>query len=180
MVCERGADVWTRTRRTNGGPGCSSLEGLLQENGVSHFSCSFSVRAELATGECPRVCVPHPEAVFSRACTPPDVHASVPRGCRNTARLHFVWSAPPHTAPAAGPLRSHLSDIACRSTDFTSDLQPFQWNYGQAGPSQNEFSWTNLSSMIYLEQPVGTGFSQGKPTARVSRESASRSSAGGN
>ena len=76
------------------------------------------------------------------------------------------------TAPAAGPLRSHLSDIACRSTDFASDLQPFQWNYGQAGPSQNEFSWTNLSSMIYLEQPVGTGFSQGKPTARVSRESA--------
>ena len=77
------------------------------------------------------------------------------------------------TAPAAASLRSRPSDIACRSTDFASDLQPFQWNYGQAGPSQNEFSWTNLSSMIYLEQPVGTGFSQGKPTARVSRESAS-------
>ena len=27
----------------------------------------------------------------------------------------------------------------------------------------NEYSWTNLSSMLYIEQPVGTGFSQGIP-----------------
>lgn len=27
----------------------------------------------------------------------------------------------------------------------------------------NEYSWTNLSSMLYIEQPVGTGFSQGTP-----------------
>ena len=46
-------------------------------------------------------------------------------------------------------------------------MQPFQWSYGQAQPTQNEFSWTNLSSMIYLEQPVGTGFSQGKPNVTV-------------
>ncbi|CDO76356.1 hypothetical protein BN946_scf185011.g20 [Trametes cinnabarina] len=40
---------------------------------------------------------------------------------------------------------------------------PFQWSYGQAHPTQNEYSWTNLSSLLYVEQPVGTGFSQGKP-----------------
>jgi hypothetical protein len=34
-------------------------------------------------------------------------------------------------------------------------------------PTQNEWSWTNLSSVLYVEQPVGTGYSQGKPTARV-------------
>jgi carboxypeptidase D len=27
----------------------------------------------------------------------------------------------------------------------------------------NEYSWTNISSMLYVEQPVGTGFSQGTP-----------------
>lgn len=27
----------------------------------------------------------------------------------------------------------------------------------------NEYSWTNLSSILYVEQPIGTGFSQGTP-----------------
>ena len=27
----------------------------------------------------------------------------------------------------------------------------------------NEYSWTNLSSVLYIEQPVGTGFTQGTP-----------------
>jgi carboxypeptidase D len=67
----------TRARRTNGGPGCSSLEGLLQENG------------------------------------------------------------------------------------------PFSWSWGQAKPTQNQYSWTNISSMLYVEQPVGTGFSQGTPNIAV-------------
>lgn len=29
----------------------------------------------------------------------------------------------------------------------------------------NEHSWTNLSSIIFIEQPIGTGYSQGIPTA---------------
>lgn len=43
-------------------------------------------------------------------------------------------------------------------------LQPFSWAYGQYKPTMNEYSWTNLSSMLYIEQPVGTGYSQGTPT----------------
>ena len=27
----------------------------------------------------------------------------------------------------------------------------------------NEYSWTNLSGMLYIEQPVGIGYSQGTP-----------------
>ena len=30
----------------------------------------------------------------------------------------------------------------------------------------NKYSWTNLSSMLCIEQPVGTGFSQGTPNIR--------------
>jgi carboxypeptidase D len=30
----------------------------------------------------------------------------------------------------------------------------------------NEYSWTNLSSMLYIEQPVGTGYSQGTPNIK--------------
>ncbi|KAI0301889.1 Alpha/Beta hydrolase protein [Multifurca ochricompacta] len=44
--------------------------------------------------------------------------------------------------------------------------QPFTWATGTALPIQNEWSWTNLSSVLYVEQPVGTGFSQGTPTAK--------------
>jgi len=81
--------------RTNGGPGCSSLEGSFQENGVSFLQI-------------------------------------IPRTISETA-------------------------------------QPFTWRVGQALPTQNEWSWTNLSSVLYVEQPIGTGFSQGTPTAMVRR-----------
>lgn len=30
---------------------------------------------------------------------------------------------------------------------------------------QNTWSWTKLSNIVYIEQPVGTGFSVGTPTA---------------
>jgi hypothetical protein len=50
---------------------------------------------------------------------------------------------------------------------ISKTTQPFTWKMGQALPTQNEWSWTNLSSILYVEQPIGTGFSQGKPTAKV-------------
>jgi carboxypeptidase D len=72
--------------RTNGGPGCSSLEGSFQENGVSFLQ------------------------------------------------------------------------LILRTISKTA--QPFTWKPGQALPTQNEWSWTNLSSVLYVEQPIGTGFLQ--------------------
>lgn len=41
---------------------------------------------------------------------------------------------------------------------------PLTWSWGQAEPSLNPFSWTNLSNVLWVEQPVGTGFSQGQPS----------------
>lgn len=82
-------------KRTNGGPGCSSLEGAFQENGVSK--------------------------------------------------------------PPLGPYIRVLTE-----------LQPITWSWGQALPTQNEFSWTNLSSILFVEQPIGTGFSEGTPNIAVS------------
>ena len=43
---------------------------------------------------------------------------------------------------------------------------PFSWGIGTAKPVVNQYSWTNLSSLLYVEQPVGTGFSQGIPDAK--------------
>ncbi|KAI0637548.1 alpha/beta-hydrolase [Trametes polyzona] len=83
----------------------------------------------------------------------------------NETRKLFFWFFPP------GPQGS-LDDLifwtnggpGCSSLEgLLQENGPFQWSYGQAHPTQNEFSWTNLSSILFVEQPVGTGFSQGKP-----------------
>ena len=45
--------------------------------------------------------------------------------------------------------------------------QPISWQFGQAKPTLNPYSWTNLGHMLWVEQPVGTGFSQGVPNIHV-------------
>ncbi|TFY76116.1 hypothetical protein EWM64_g7897 [Hericium alpestre] len=89
-------------------------------------------------------------------------------GDGNETRKLFFWFFPP------GPEGS-LDDLVfwtnggpgCSSLEGSfQENGPFTWAPGQAKPTQNEWSWTNLSSLLYVEQPVGTGFSQGKPTAR--------------
>lgn len=42
---------------------------------------------------------------------------------------------------------------------------PFLWQYGTFAPVKNNYAWNNLTNMIWVEQPVGTGFSRGIPTA---------------
>jgi carboxypeptidase D len=42
---------------------------------------------------------------------------------------------------------------------------PFIWQYGTYLPVPNPYTWVNLTNVVWVEQPVGTGFSQGTPTA---------------
>jgi carboxypeptidase C (cathepsin A) len=42
---------------------------------------------------------------------------------------------------------------------------PFIWQYGTLKPVANPYTWVNLTNVVWVEQPVGTGFSQGTPTA---------------
>ncbi|KAG7086613.1 hypothetical protein E1B28_002557 [Marasmius oreades] len=86
----------------------------------------------------------------------------------NETRKLFFWFFPP------GP-QGTLDDVifwtnggpGCSSLEgFLQENGPFQWGVGTAKPIVNEHSWTNLSSVLWVEQPVGTGFSQGKPNIR--------------
>ncbi|TFK35086.1 alpha/beta-hydrolase [Crucibulum laeve] len=89
-------------------------------------------------------------------------------GNKNETRKLFFWFFPP------GPQGS-LDDLifwtnggpGCSSLEgLLQENGPFSWSWGQAKPTPNEFSWTNLSSVLWVEQPVGTGFSQGTPNIK--------------
>ncbi|PTB63449.1 serine carboxypeptidase [Trichoderma citrinoviride] len=41
---------------------------------------------------------------------------------------------------------------------------PFLWQSGTPGPQPNPWSWHLLTNIVYVEQPVGVGFSQGMPS----------------
>ncbi|KAF8350960.1 Alpha/Beta hydrolase protein [Amanita rubescens] len=91
-------------------------------------------------------------------------------------RKLFFWFFPP------GPNGS-LDDLifwtnggpGCSSMEgFLQENGPISWGYGQAHATQNQYSWTNLSSVLWVEQPVGTGFSQGTPTAQNEEDVASQ------
>ncbi|KAG1800313.1 Alpha/Beta hydrolase protein [Suillus plorans] len=86
----------------------------------------------------------------------------------NETRQLFFWFFPP------GPQGS-LNDLifwtnggpGCSSlAGLLEENGPFTWSWGQAQPTVNQHSWTNLSSVLWVEQPVGTGFSQGIPDAQ--------------
>ncbi|KAF8520026.1 Alpha/Beta hydrolase protein [Hysterangium stoloniferum] len=83
-------------------------------------------------------------------------------------RKLFFWFFPP------GPQGS-LDDLifwtnggpGCSSLEgLLQENGPFSWAPGTALPIVNDFSWTNLSSVLWIEQPVGTGFSQGEPNIK--------------
>lgn len=40
---------------------------------------------------------------------------------------------------------------------------PILWQPGQVKPTRNTYAWTNLTNMVWIDQPVSTGFSVGTP-----------------
>ncbi|KAE8144426.1 Alpha/Beta hydrolase protein [Aspergillus avenaceus] len=55
---------------------------------------------------------------------------------------------------------------------FFQETGRFIWQPGTYAPVVNMYSWVNLTNMIWVDQPVGTGFSTGTPTATTQEETA--------
>ncbi|CAE6409236.1 unnamed protein product [Rhizoctonia solani] len=86
-------------------------------------------------------------------------------GNANETRKLFFWFWPTTN-------QEHTDDLVfwtnggpgCSSLEGVSQENgPFAWPPGTAKPIRNQWAWTNLSHVLWVEQPVGTGFSQGVP-----------------
>ncbi|OTA93971.1 hypothetical protein M434DRAFT_395199 [Hypoxylon sp. CO27-5] len=51
---------------------------------------------------------------------------------------------------------------------------PFVWQYGTLKPVPNPWAWNRLTNVVWVEQPIGTGFSRGKVTARSEEDVAAQ------
>ncbi|KAG0141378.1 hypothetical protein CROQUDRAFT_663956 [Cronartium quercuum f. sp. fusiforme G11] len=82
-------------------------------------------------------------------------------------RQLFFWFWPSESDIGANDLTFWTNGgPGCSSLEsLLQETGPISWRLGQARPVKNPFSWTKLSSMLYVEQPVGTGYSEGKVQA---------------
>ncbi|KAK4454445.1 serine carboxypeptidase [Podospora aff. communis PSN243] len=82
----------------------------------------------------------------------------------------FFWFFP-STNPVALEKKEILIWLTggpgCSSTgELLQENGPVLWVPGTLKPVQNKWSWHHLTNVVWIDQPVGSGFSQGTPTAR--------------
>ncbi|KAF3935065.1 hypothetical protein ABW20_dc0108203 [Dactylellina cionopaga] len=116
----------------------------------------------------------------------PDVYFDVPESYagllpistkKDESRKLYFWYF-----PTTGP-RDTQDDLViwlnggpgCSSLEgLLQENGPFTWKAGTFLPTPNEYTWTNLTNIVWVEQPVGTGFSQGEPNIRNEEEMAAQ------
>ncbi|KAF2125792.1 carboxypeptidase cpdS precursor [Dothidotthia symphoricarpi CBS 119687] len=89
-----------------------------------------------------------------------------------TSELYF-WFFPSENEDASDEITIWLNGgPGCSSLEgFLQENGPISWQYGSGPkPVPNDWTWKNLTNMVWVEQPVGTGFTQGTPTATSQEE----------
>ncbi|KAG2090018.1 Alpha/Beta hydrolase protein [Suillus discolor] len=91
----------------------------------------------------------------------------------NETRQLYFWFFPPGPEGSLDDLifwclipEGQTVTLAAPLEGLLQENGPFSWSWDQQKPTVNQQSWTNLSSVHWVEQPVGTGFSQGIPDAQ--------------
>ncbi|KAF2458533.1 Alpha/Beta hydrolase protein [Lineolata rhizophorae] len=79
----------------------------------------------------------------------------------------FFWFFPSENPAAENEITIWLNGgPGCSSLEgLFQENGPVLWQWGTFKPVRNPWSWHNLTNMLYVEQPVGTGFTTGEPTA---------------
>ncbi|KAL2404038.1 serine carboxypeptidase [Exophiala dermatitidis] len=84
----------------------------------------------------------------------------------NASELYF-WFFPSSNPAARNEILIWLNGgPGCSSLEgLLQENGPFLWQYGTYKPVPNPWTWVNLTNVVWVEQPIGTGFTQGTPTA---------------
>lgn len=85
----------------------------------------------------------------------------------NTGKELFFWFVPTTNTAADDEIVIWLNGgPGCSSLDgFLKENGPVTWYSGTYQPVPNQYTWANLSNIVWIDQPVGTGYSQGTPNA---------------
>ncbi|KXT15199.1 hypothetical protein AC579_3929 [Pseudocercospora musae] len=90
---------------------------------------------------------------------------------KNVSELYF-WFFPSENAKADDEILIWLNGgPGCSSLEgLLQENGPFLWQYGTYKPVKNPYTWVNLTNVVWVEQPAGTGFSQKKGTPPATDE----------
>lgn len=74
----------------------------------------------------------------------------------------FFWFFPSENPAASNEIVIWLNGgPGCSSMDgLFQENGPFLWQSGTYSPQPNPFAWTNLTNMVWIDQPIGTGLSK--------------------
>lgn len=79
-------------------------------------------------------------------------------------RMMFYWFAESQRAPASDPviLWTNGGPGCSGLGGFLSEQGPFRVAAGGRALELNNFTWTKVANMVFIEQPVGVGFSEAR------------------
>ncbi|KAF2229400.1 carboxypeptidase 4 [Viridothelium virens] len=87
----------------------------------------------------------------------------------NTSNVNqlWFWFFPSENQAASDEIVIWLNGgPGCSSLDgLFQENGPFLWQSGTYSPIANPYSWVNLTNMVWVDQPIGTGFSPAAPGA---------------
>ncbi|KAK1988430.1 serine carboxypeptidase [Colletotrichum cereale] len=86
----------------------------------------------------------------------------------DTAGKLYFWFFPSEREVADKEILIWLTGgPGCSSTGELLSLNgPMVWQPGMYKPVKNKWSWHRITNVVWIDQPVGTGFSQGMPDAK--------------
>ncbi|KAF2099925.1 serine carboxypeptidase [Rhizodiscina lignyota] len=84
---------------------------------------------------------------------------------QNETRELYFWFFPSENPNATDEITIWFNGgPGCSSmTGLIHENGPIIWQTGTQGFTKNAYTWVNLTNMVYVEQPVGVGFTQGTP-----------------